>query len=146
MKSCFLYALYGSSVHLCCRNDILLLLDLKAGCDACDFEYQSLKYETNVLFAPSIFPIIHPPTQSSIHLPNHPSTYPIIHPPTQSSIHLPNHPFSYRHQYEALPPEKQAKISLPGEATRVKCYKIHIFLIFLFFCLIIQKSPLLQRK
>ena len=29
---------------VCCfRNDILLLLDLKAGCDACDFEYQALK-------------------------------------------------------------------------------------------------------
>lgn len=25
------------------RNDILLLLDLKAACDACEFELQSLK-------------------------------------------------------------------------------------------------------
>ena len=28
--------------HLC-RNDILLLLDLKAACDACEFELQSLR-------------------------------------------------------------------------------------------------------
>ena len=31
------------SCFCCFRNDILLLLDLKAGCDACDFEYQALK-------------------------------------------------------------------------------------------------------
>jgi DNA methyltransferase 1-associated protein 1 len=31
------------------RNDILLLLDLKAGCDACDFEFQSLKHRHEAL-------------------------------------------------------------------------------------------------
>ena len=39
------------------RNDILLLLDLKAACDACDFELQSLK-----LASPSPFSFISPLT------------------------------------------------------------------------------------
>ncbi len=43
------------------RNDILLLLELKAACDVCEYDLQSLK-----------------------------------------------------HRYEGLPPEQQAKISLPG--------------------------------
>ena len=31
------------------RNDILLLLDLKSACDACEFELQSLKHRHDVL-------------------------------------------------------------------------------------------------
>ena len=35
--------LHHHHLLLLCRNDILLLLDLKAACDACDFELQSLR-------------------------------------------------------------------------------------------------------
>ena len=32
------------NISLVCRNDILLLLDLKSACDVCEFELQSLKH------------------------------------------------------------------------------------------------------
>ena len=35
-------------VHMC-RNDILLLLELKSACDACEFELQSLKHRRDGL-------------------------------------------------------------------------------------------------
>ncbi len=48
------------------RNDMLLLLDLKAACDVCEFDLQSLK-----------------------------------------------------HRYEGLPPDQQAKVTLPGSWNRL---------------------------
>ncbi len=40
----------SSYVHACvCRNDILLLLELKSACDACEFELQSLKHRRDGL-------------------------------------------------------------------------------------------------
>ena len=41
--------LYVICHFLLYRNDILLLLDLKAACDACEFELQSLKHRHDVL-------------------------------------------------------------------------------------------------
>lgn len=83
------------------RNDILLLLDLKSACDACEFELQSLKHryeglsptQQSSIVLPDLVP--HTPKRvslvqfSCLQLVSHLSILPSLNLPSSLLFHLP---------------------------------------------------------
>lgn len=70
-----------------CRNDILLLLDLKSACDVCEFELQSLKHRYEALS---------PSQQSAIALPD-------LVPHTPKRVSYPQYKSDFFFYFSSLP-------------------------------------------